>query len=172
MQIPSSSAKALNRKYPEQVVLVTTRHRDGRANLMTVGWTAIASEDPLMFMLAIDSGAYSYRLIRASREFVVAFPNEHMGAAALYAGTHHGNKCDKFAQLGLATQTAQRVKAPLLAEAVANFECKLVRICQPGDCPLIFGQVLAAHVHRKASLRRLYTVGPGHQLAGVRIDKT
>jgi len=169
MQTNTTPEKALKRKYPETVVLVTTRSRKGRTNVMAVGWVASASEEPPMFVLGIDSGAFTYRLIRETREFVVAFPNEQMGPQVLYAGSRHGHKLDKFAGSGLITQTAAVVKAPLIADAVVNFECKLVRIIKPGDCPLIIGRVVAAHRHRNPSVRRLYTVGTGHRLSGVRV---
>ena len=159
---------AIVRKYPEQVVLVTTRARSGKANVMAVGWTCVASSDPLMFALGIDDEAYTYELIRQTREFVVAFPSERQGRETLFVGTRHGREMDKFRACGLKRQKAAKVKAPLVAEAVANFECKLVEITRPGDCPLIVGKVVAAHVSRNKSLRRLYTVGKGHQMGGVR----
>ena len=160
--------QAIARKYPEQVVLVTTAGPDSRANVMAVGWTGIASGEPLMFTLAIDDGAFTYELIRQTRAFVVAFPSERMGAAVLQAGTVHGHATDKFALTKLATAPATRVAAPLLADAVANFECELAEIVRPGDCPVVFGRVLAAHVNVDADVRRLYTVAPGHVMAGVR----
>ena len=168
MQKRAEVGKALARKYPEQVVLVTTRSRAGKPNVMAVGWVAIASSDPWMFVLGIDDAALTYELIRKTREFVVAFPNERQGRETLYVGTRHGHKIDKFAACGLATEEADAVKAPLVADAVANFECTLVTITRPGDCPLIVGKVVAAHVNAKKSLRRLYTVGKGFKLAGVR----
>ena len=169
MQRLESVEKAILRKYPEQVVLVTTRSSEGRANVMAVGWVAIASGDPLMFMLGIDDGAYTYELIQATRAFVVAFPSERMAAAVLHAGSVHGRDRDKIAETGLVTAPATRVSAPLLVDAVANFECELAEVAQPGDCPILFGRVLVAHVNTDAELRRLYTVGPGHVMAGVRI---
>lgn len=169
MQQQSTSAKALPRKYPEQVVLVVTRGEEGRTNVMAVGWTAIASGDPLIFMLAIDEAAYTYELIRKTKSFVVAFPSESMAAAVLHAGSVHGHQRDKLAETGLATAPARHVAAPLLADAVANFECELAEIAHPGDCPLVFGRVVAAHVNSDPGLRRLYTVGPGHTMGGVRV---
>ena len=160
---------AIVRKYPEQVVLVTTRASDGQANAMAVGWVAVASGDPLMFVLGISDEAYTYKLIRRTREFVVAFPSERMAHEVLYVGSRHGGPGrDKPAECGLAVQAASRVCAPLVADAVANFECRLVRSFKPGDCPLIIGEVIAAHVNRNRGLRRLYTVGPGHKMAGIR----
>ena len=58
------------------------------------------------------------------------------------------------------------IRSKLLADAVANFECELVTIYQPGDCPLVIGKVVVAHVNEDASLRRLYTIGPKHALGG------
>ncbi|MDD5484312.1 MAG: flavin reductase family protein [Kiritimatiellae bacterium] len=168
MQKKTNIQKALKRKYPEQIVLVTTAVPGGGANIMAVGWTAIASEEPCMFMLGIDDGAYTYQLIRKTKEFVVAFPNEKMRREVLFAGTRHGQHCDKIAASGLRLQKAGKVRAPLLADAVANFECKLVRVYRPGDCPLVVGEVVAAHENKNAGLKRLYTVGAGYKMAGVR----
>jgi len=169
MQQRSTIAEALKRRFPEQVVLVVTRAHDGHSNVMAVGWTAMASGDPPMFMLGIDAEAYTYSLIRETRTFVVAFPSERMGAAVLHAGSVHGHERDKLGETGLRTLAASQIPVPLLADAVANFECELVEIVQPGDCPLIFGRILAAHVNVDSNLKRLYTVAPGHGLAGVRI---
>jgi flavin reductase (DIM6/NTAB) family NADH-FMN oxidoreductase RutF len=168
MQKKTNIEKAVKRKYPEQVVLVATAKPEGGANVMAGGWVAIASDEPLMFMLGIDDQAYTYQLIKKTKEFVVAFPNEKMAREVLLAGTRHGHKCDKISASGLRLQKADKIKAPLLAEAVANFECKLVCVYRPGNCPLIIGRVLAAHENRNRRLKRLYTVAAGYKLAGVR----
>jgi flavin reductase (DIM6/NTAB) family NADH-FMN oxidoreductase RutF len=171
MQKKSDVKSALSRKYPEQVVLVTTRGKKGNANVMAVGWVAQASDDPVMFMLGIDDGAYTFKLIRETREFVVAFPNEAMGKQVLFAGTCHGKGRDKIAEAKLAVQEADKVRAPLIADAVANFECKLAAIHRPGNCPLVFGRVVAAHENIDKKIRRLYTVGKDYRMAGVKAAK-
>ena len=168
MQKRANISKAFKRKYPEQVVLVTTRKPDGGANVMAVGWVAIASSEPSMFMLGIDDGAYTYELIKKTKEFVVAFPNEKMAKEVVYVGTRHGHKRNKIIESGLVIQSADKVKAPLIANAVANFECNLVAIYRPGDCPLIIGKVVAAHANVNARIKRLYTVAAGYKMAGVR----
>lgn len=168
MQKKVNIQKALKRKYPEQIVLVTTRKPEGGANVMAVGWVAIASEEPLMFVLGIDGGAYTHELIKKTKEFVVAFPNEKMAKEVLFAGTRHGQNCDKIAGSGLRIQKADKVKAPLIADAVANFECKLVAIYQPGDCPLIIGKAVSARENIESDLKRLYTIGAGYKMSGIR----
>ena len=168
MQKRATAEEAFKRKYPEQVVIVTTRSRDGKPNAMAVGWVAIASSEPWMFVLGIDGEAHTLKLIRSTREFVVAYPNERMGRETLHVGTRHGGNCNKLKDCGLVLQKGKIVRAPLLADAVANFECKLVRIVTPGDCPLVIGKVVAAHVNRDKAPRRLCTVAPGYALKGVR----
>jgi flavin reductase (DIM6/NTAB) family NADH-FMN oxidoreductase RutF len=168
MQKKTTIKKASARKYPEQVVLVTTRGKKGKANAMAVGWIAIASGEPMMFILGIDDGAFTYELILQTKEFVVAYPSEKMARQVLYVGKNHGHNRDKITECGMKIQKASKVNAPLITEAVANFECRLVDIVKPGDCPLIVGEVIAAHENKNPSIRRLYTVGPGHTMGSVR----
>lgn len=169
MQNQTTIENAIKRKYPEQVVLVVTQAPDGRNNIMAVGWTAIASKEPLMLMLAINEKACTYELIKTTKSFVVAYPSEGMAKAVLHAGSVHGHQRDKLAETGLAITAATQVAAPLLTDAVANFECQLVEITKPGDAPLVFGRVVAAHVNSDPDLQRLYTVGPGHTMGGIRM---
>jgi len=160
--------KAIERKYPEQVVLVTTRGKDGKSNVMAVGWICIASGEPLMFILGIDEDSHTFELIRETKEFVIAYPHEFMKEETLIAGSCHGDEVDKIARSGLNTQNAKKVKAPLLTDAVANFECEMLDMIKPGDCTLIIGKVVAAHMNTDSSIKRLFTVDKGHELSGVR----
>ena len=167
MQIKAETAKALARRYPETVVLVTTRSPEGTANAMAVGWVMLASGDPAMFALGIDDASYTYELIRQTKQFVVAFPSEGMAEQTLHVGSHPGLGRDKLAECGLKTQPASAVRAPLAADAVANFECELVTIVKPGDCPIVIGTVLAAHVNETSDVKRLYTLAPNHVLGRI-----
>ncbi|MCM8821833.1 MAG: flavin reductase family protein [Candidatus Omnitrophica bacterium] len=171
MQKKVDVEKALERKYPEQVVLVTTRNKQGKNNVMAAGWVTMASSEPVMFVLGIDEEAFTYQNILETKEFVVSFPSEKMAKETLFAGSVHGYNRDKIKESGLKIQDAETVKAPILVDAIANFECKLVEITKPGDCPLIVGQVECAWENTNKKLKRLYTVGKNHKLAGVRIKK-
>lgn len=167
MQVKADTAKALARKYPESVVIVTTRSPEGLPNAMAVGWVMPASGEPAMLALGIDDASWTYELIRQTRQFVVAFPSDVMSRETLHVGSHSGRGRDKLAECGLKTQAGSVVQAPLIADAVANFECELVTIVKPGDCPIVVGNILAAHVNEKPDVRRLCAVGPDHLLAGV-----
>ena len=167
MQKEVSVVEAWSRKYPEQVVLAVTRNQEGRINLMAVGWIAVVSDDPPMFLLGIDDQAYTLELIRENREFVVAYPAASMAESTLYAGTVHGHKEDKGTGSGLSFIPAVKVGVPLVADAVANFECRLVDIVRPGNCPLVIGEIVAAHVNSDPAVKRLYTLDSKYRLGGV-----
>jgi flavin reductase (DIM6/NTAB) family NADH-FMN oxidoreductase RutF len=91
-----------------------------------------------------------------------------MSREVLFVGTRHGQNCDKIAGSRLRVQKAGKIKAPLLADAVANFECRLVAVYRPGNCPLIIGKMVAAHENVKPAVKRLYTVAANYKLSGVR----
>ncbi len=164
MQKTAAIEEAWGRKYPEQVVLAITRNAAGRVNLMAIGWVCIVSDEPPMFLVGIDDNAYTLELIRENQEFVIAYPSGAMARETLYAGTTHGHDEDKGAKSGLQFAPAEKVNAPLLADAVANFECRLVEITRPGNCPLVVGEVIASHVNADESVQRLVNCGKGYQL--------
>lgn len=167
MQKNATVEEAWSRKYPEQVVLAVSRSAEGRVNLMAIGWVCLVSDEPPMFLIGIDDHAYTLELIRQRGEFVIAYPSEAMAAETLYVGTVHGHNEDKGTKSGLNFLPAGKVDAPLLADAVANFECRVVTEYRPGNCPLIVGEVIAAHVNSDPSVRRLVNLGKGYQLGGV-----
>ena len=164
MQKQSSVTEAWDRKYPEQVVLAITKSKDGRINAMAIGWVCIVSDEPPMFLLGIDDPAYTLELIRGSREFVIAYPSQSMAAETLYFGTTHGHNIDKGKISGLKFEPATIVDVPLLSDAVANFECRLVTEYRPGNCPLVVGEVVASSVNADDSVLRLINAGKGYKL--------
>ena len=148
-----SADKALGHKYPEWIDLVVSRGADGHVDVMPVGWSMIASGDPLLYAVAINAGHHTTKLIRETREFVIAAPSATMGPAALYCGTHSGRDGDKVSPSGLHLAGPTLVQVPLLAGAVYNLECVLYKEVQVGDHILFVGQVVAAHLDDEAGPR-------------------
>ncbi len=167
MQKIATVEEAWGRKYPEQVVLAITRNAGGRINLMAIGWVCVCSDEPPMFLIGIDDNAYTLELIRQNREFVIAYPSSAMAKETLYVGTTHGHHEDKGAKSGLEFTSAEKVAVPLLADAVANFECRLVTEYRPGNCPLIVGEIVASHVNTDDSVKRLVNLGKGYDLGAL-----
>jgi flavin reductase (DIM6/NTAB) family NADH-FMN oxidoreductase RutF len=109
---------------PGPVVLVTS-HADGRDNIMTMGWHAILEFSPSLVGCVIASGNHSYDMIRSSGECVINLPTTKLVDAVAKIGNVSGADMDKFAAFGLTAQPATKVKAPLIAECHAHFECRL-----------------------------------------------
>ena len=164
MQKSAAINQAWDRKYPEQVVLVITKAPDGRINLMAVGWVCLVSDEPPMFICGIDDPAFTLELIRQNKEFVIAYPSKAMAKETLYAGTIHGHEIDKGKVSGLKFERSSVVDVPLLSDAVANFECRLVTEYRPGNCPLVVGEVVASSVNTDETLTRLINAGKGYLL--------
>jgi flavin reductase (DIM6/NTAB) family NADH-FMN oxidoreductase RutF len=149
--VPAS--QALKFKYPEWIDLVVSRGADGSVNVMPVGWSTITSGTPLLYAVAINAGHHTTRLIRETREFVVAAPSAGMALATLYCGTHSGRDESKIAPSGLELLPATAVRVPLLEGAVYNLECVLHVEVETGDHVLFVGEVVAAHLDESAGPR-------------------
>ena len=149
-----SASEALKHKYPEWIDLVVSQGADASSvNVMPVGWSTIASGSPLLYAVAIHARHHTTRLIRETREFVVAAPSASMGPATLYCGTHSGRDGDKVVPSGLQLLPATRVGVPLLAGMLYNLECTLHAEVVTGDHVLFVGEVVAAHLDEDAGPR-------------------
>jgi flavin reductase (DIM6/NTAB) family NADH-FMN oxidoreductase RutF len=166
MQKKTDFEKAIKTKYPEQVVIAVAKDKLGRANPVTLGWTMIASGEPPMMAIGVYKGHYSVKCIRYSKCFTVAYPSSDMAKAALFFGSHSGRKIDKFAEFKCKTTPAKKIDSVLLSDAVANFECRLVKQISTGDHITFIGRIVASHVNTKRK-KRLYSLAPGHKLGAV-----
>lgn len=145
---------------PERVVLVTSVDPAGKANIIAVGWAMRASSSPLVFAIGLGMKSHSCASIAASGEFVFALPGTDLARQVMYCGTHSGRKVDKFAQTGLTPLPAREVKAPLIGECLANFECRVVATQEIGDHRIFFGEVVASW-QGDSDRPHLLVVGPG-----------
>jgi flavin reductase (DIM6/NTAB) family NADH-FMN oxidoreductase RutF len=160
MQEQAAVSEAWERKFPEQVVMVTTVSPDGQPNIITLGWAMPTSNDPLLCAISIGLTRYSHELLEGVPEFVLAFPAEDMEKAMMLCGTRSGRDVDKFQEAELTAIPAAIVRPPLIGEAVTNMECRAVSTHLTGDHTIFVGEIVAAH-HSTRRLRRLYNLGGG-----------
>lgn len=166
MQKQASFERAYKTKYPEQVVIVIAKDKACKANPITLGWTMIASYEPPLMAIGVYKGHYSVKCIRHSKCFTLVYPSADMAKAALFFGEHSGRDTDKFAEFPCKTAPAKKIDSLLLTDAVANFECRLVRQIPTGDHITFVGQIVCAHVNTKRK-KRLFSLGTGHKLGSV-----
>ncbi len=110
---------------PGPIVLVSSAWR-GEHNIMTMGWHTVMEFTPSLVGCIISSENYSFDLIRRSRECIINIPTVELAAKVVGIGNCSGKDTDKFAAFKLTAEPGDKVKAPLIRECYANFECRLV----------------------------------------------
>ncbi|MEW5964602.1 MAG: flavin reductase family protein [Pseudomonadota bacterium] len=162
-------SKAFTLIEPGPVVLVTTN--DGRKNnVMTISWTMVLDFTPV---LAITTGPwnYSFAALRKTKECVIAIPTVDLLDRVVGIGTCSGVDTDKFAKFKLTTAPAKVVKAPLIAECLANIECRVVDIVSKHNIVVL--EAVAAHMDpARKEKRMVHAVGDGTFVVdGRRLDR-
>jgi flavin reductase (DIM6/NTAB) family NADH-FMN oxidoreductase RutF len=163
-QVPFGDANRM--KYPEQVVIAIARDANGKDNPITLGWAMQTSIRPPMMAISIGLPRYSHEVFTNAGEFVIAMPSDRQADETLFYGTKSGRDLDKLAEFGANVQPAAEVDGVLLADAVANFECRKAGERLTGDHTIFVGEVVCAHVNEQ-ELTRLYTVGAGYAMGGL-----
>ncbi len=162
-------ARAFTLIEPGPVVLVTTHDARGD-NIMTISWTMVLDFTPLF---AITTGAWnhSFRALRRTRECVIAIPTVDMLDTVVGIGTCSGADTDKFARFRLTAVPGRQVRAPRIAECLANIECRVVERIARHDIVVLRGVAAAVDAARRQR-RTLHAVGDGSFIVdGRRLDR-
>src|SRR5208282_886637 len=118
-------AKVFHLIEPGPVVLLTTASKSG-ANVMAMSWHMMMEFVPPLVACAVSPGNWSYKALRATRECVIAVPTVDLASKVVDIGNCSGQDVNKFEAFGLTAVPAKKVAAPLIAECLANLECKVV----------------------------------------------
>lgn len=143
------SWKPGNMLYPLPVVMVSTADKEGRDDIITVAWAGTVCTNPPMVSVSIRPGRYSYHMIRETGEFVINLTTEELAFATDYCGVKSGRDVDKFRETGLTREKAEKVKAPMIAEAPVSIECKVREIRELGSHHMFIAEVVAVHADEK-----------------------
>lgn len=106
------------------VVLVTTA-RNGRANIMTMGFHMVVQHAPPLIGCVIGPWDHSHAALVATRECVIAVPTVDLAGKVVDIGNCSGEEVDKFERFRLTPEPAAIVQAPLIRECLANIECRI-----------------------------------------------
>jgi flavin reductase (DIM6/NTAB) family NADH-FMN oxidoreductase RutF len=124
------------------VYVVTTRVGD-KINGMTAAWVSQVSLNPLLVMVAIAPARYSHDLIKESGVLAVNVLTADQVDLGKRFGYKSGRKVDKCAGLDWITAATG---APILPQAYAYLDLKLVSTFPAGDHTLFLGEVVAAKI--------------------------
>ncbi len=133
---------------PERIVWAVAEHA-GRRSICPLGWKMNTSGSPWMMAISVAPTRFTHDLIAKSGEVVLAWPGEDLAEATLWCGTHSGRDADKFQVCGLTPLRGERARAPLVAECVANLECRIVGQLTTGDHTIFACEVLTAWIHEQ-----------------------
>lgn len=111
---------------PGPVTLISSYDQENnKPNLMTISWT-IALDFKQHIALCTGPWNYSFDIIMKTKECVVGIPPSSIAETVVKIGDISGKEVDKFDKFKLTQIKAEKVKAPLIGECVANLECKVV----------------------------------------------
>ena len=130
---------------PGPIVLVSSAWK-GKINIMTMGWHMVMEFQPSLIGCYVWTENHSFEMIRRSRECVINVPTADLGATVVGIGNSSGRDTDKFAKFKLTAQSGKKVKAPLIGECYASFECRLVDSSLVRKYSLFVLECVKAHV--------------------------
>lgn len=135
--------------YPLPAVMVSCQREGEKPNIITVAWTGTVCTNPPMVYISVRPQRYSYDILDETGEFVINLTTKELARATDYCGVRSGRDVDKFKETGLTAVEVTKVKAPLIAEAPVNIECRITEKKELGSHHMFLAEVLAVHVDEK-----------------------
>jgi flavin reductase (DIM6/NTAB) family NADH-FMN oxidoreductase RutF len=138
---PKNAYRLLN---PGPVVLVSggDGERDG---LFALTWNMPVRKSPGTVALLSGKRHHTYGFIDRTGELGISVPDISLVDAVYGCGTTTGNKgVDKWSRFGITRQAPERIRAPLVEEAVATLECRVEQVVDLGPSALIVAEILVA----------------------------
>lgn len=146
---------------PRPVALVSTVDSDGVANVAPFSFFAGVGANPptVLFCPSLrsaknglpDDRKDTLRNVEQTGEFVVNIVSGALAAAANTTAAEVGPEVDEFLLAGLTAIPSQVVRAPRVAEAPAQMECKLLQIVFTGQGSgagvVVIGEIVRFHFH-------------------------
>jgi flavin reductase (DIM6/NTAB) family NADH-FMN oxidoreductase RutF len=148
-KIVTEAIGKFSQHYPKVAVIVTASAR-GKDAAMTAAWHSSISFKPPIYGVAITSKRFTYQLIMESREFGINFISSEKASLAAALGGTSGQQMDKFERFNIQKEKPLKTTAPILKDAYAAYECKLVDSKSYGDHIWIVGEIVAVHLLEEA----------------------
>ena len=131
--------------YPRVAVIVTARS-EGKSNAMAVAWHSAISVNPPLYGIAITPQKFTYKLIIESNEFGINFVPFQIAELVAAVGGSTGAKTDKFNIFDIVQDKPLKTSLPILQDAYATYECKLVEHRNYGDHEWLVGEIVATQI--------------------------
>jgi len=133
-----------------KVAVVVTASAQGRDDAMTAAWHSSISFKPPLYGVAVSPKRFTYQLVTESREFGINFIPFGKASLAASVGGTSGQQMDKFERFNIRKEKPLKTTAPILKDAYAAYECRLVDSKAYGDHMWVVGEIVAVHFLEKA----------------------
>ena len=122
-------------------VYVLTAQSQGQVNGCTVAWVTPVSYDPLLIMVSLSSLRFSHDMVKHSGYFGLNTLGRDQVELARHFAFTTGRETNKME--GIPFNTSDH-GLPVLDDAKAFIECRLVDVYPAGDHSLFVGEVVSA----------------------------
>ena len=155
----------------EDGLLLVTQGKDGKPNVMTIGWGTIGAiwARPV-FIVLVRPSRYTDTRLEEVGDFTVNVPPRELAAAVSRCGTVSGRDHDKFRESQLTPVPGREVRAPIIDECIVHYECRtlhrndlapdtLVQAVREGFYAagdfhrIYFGEIVVAYADENATQR-------------------
>lgn len=144
MNTKDKISKEVLKKLANSVTVITCQ-KDEKKDATTVAWVTRVSNDPPLIMVSISPRRYIHDIIVQAKEFNIAVLGEKSEEMALFCGTKSAYEVDKLDGGNMETINPSLIGSPLIKDALANLECKLVKSFDVGDHTAFIGEVVMTH---------------------------
>ncbi|WP_294342239.1 flavin reductase family protein [uncultured Clostridium sp.] len=131
---------------PTPVVLITSKNKEDKVNVFTVGWISTVCTKPPMIAMGIRPERLSYDYIKETMECVVNLPSRDMVKIVDYCGVRSGKVEDKIKHFNLELESGENITTPSLKKAPIALECKVTNITKLGTHDMFLCEVVGVKV--------------------------
>jgi len=139
----------------EDGLLLATADREGKPNVMTIGWGTLGSIwGRPVFIVLVRPSRYSFSRLEQNPDFTVNVPPYELAAAAAHCGKVSGREHDKFREMGLTAAPGRQVRAPVIQECVVHYECRTLH--RNDVAPAALAQAVLDEYYPREDFHRVY----------------
>ncbi len=127
--------------HPAKITMAIVKDKNDKFNAITLEWFMRTSIEPPMFAISIAHSRYSYECLQNFRYFNLCFPSPELVEMTKVSGSKSGRDIDKFAECEVDYFPGKLAKLPIIKNAAATFECKIISQVKSGDHTIFAGEV-------------------------------
>ena len=152
--VTADDFKQIMRRWASTVTVITTRLNDELYGLTATSFSSLSVQPPMVFV-SIFRKTHTHPLIEQSGIFCVNFLAADMAHVSDRFAGRFPNE-NRFAGL---SYRSEATGAPVLADAIAYLDCRVVEPLVTGDHTIFIGQVEAAGLQKPDQAPLLYYMG-------------